>query len=162
MLWKQAPTCVTPHHRWWGVIGASVLGCVMGDIVIDDILIDEHPLFPHNPIQPLCNHCVVGLSPCKRLGSTESPNLAAQHVWAGTGCATAYAGTYEHWGRCTSGATAWSAETTGGTGRCWRSASSSTCRNDKEHVAMGDVLRIGPQITAGAPPPRPLALRHDT
>jgi hypothetical protein len=31
----------------------------MGDIVIDDILIDEHPLFPHNPMQPLCNHCVV-------------------------------------------------------------------------------------------------------
>jgi hypothetical protein len=51
--------CVTPHHPVVGVIGASVLGCVMGDIEIDDILIDEHPLFPHNPIQPLCNHCVV-------------------------------------------------------------------------------------------------------
>ncbi len=64
-----------------GVIGASVLGCVMGDIVIDDILIDEHPLFPHSPMQPLCNHCGVGLSPCKRQGSTESHNRGKGRAW---------------------------------------------------------------------------------
>ncbi len=70
---------VTPHHPVMGGIGASVLGCVMGDIVIDDILLDEHPLFTHNPVRPLCHHCVVGLAPCKQQGSTESQNLAAQH-----------------------------------------------------------------------------------